>query len=212
MKRISNLLILFFLLALTSCAMYEHRDFEAQMDPMRVDDPMFMPGSDFAVVPGDEGRYYRSSSEIRGRTPATKRLMEKERYANSLKRELVGLENKIDDAEYQEYLKIRDRLGSDSEKIYFLGLTPRQRQEYLAIRRIEAPKYYTVRESAMASFQSEIIMGMGKNDVLRSWGEPDRKDYAGDPRYQNERWAYSRNGKVKYIYFEGGFVGGWTEQ
>lgn len=212
MKNITNILILLVLFSLTGCAMLEHRDFEAEMDPFRMDDPMFLPNRDFAVVPGDDGRYYRNETEIRGRTPATRRMLEKERFDNSLKREVVSLENKLDDAGYQEYLKIRNKLGSDSEKIYYLGLTPREKREYLSIRKIQAPKYYTVRESQMATYQKEVVMGMGKTDVLRSWGEPDRKDYSGDPRYQNERWAYSRNGRTKYIYFEGGLVGGWTEQ
>lgn len=213
MKMTTNLLILLVSLAASSCAMMERRDFEAQMDPYQMNnDPLFMPNRDFAVVPGDTGRFYRSHNEINERTPATERMREKDLYNNSIKRELVGLENQMDAAEYQQYIKIRNSLGSDSEKIYYLRLSARDKAEYLALRRIESPRYYSVRESKVASFNSEIIMGMGKKDVLRSWGQPDKKDFSGDPRYQNERWAYSRNGRVKYIYFEGGQVGGWTEQ
>lgn len=210
MRRLTNLLILCF--AFTSCAMFEHRDFEREMDPMRMDDPMFIPNRDFAVVPGDDGRYYRNDNEIKGRTPATERVRQEDLYADSIKRELRSLESKMNDAEYQEYIRIRAQLGSDSEKIYFLRLKESERHEYLGVKRIETPRYYTVQESRMASFGNEIVLGMDKNDVLRSWGQPDRKDVSGDPVYQNERWAYSRNGAVKYIYFQGGHVGGWTEQ
>lgn len=213
MKMTINLLILLISLIVSSCAMMEHRDFEGQMDPYRADnDPLFIPNRDFAVVPGDTGRFYRSNQEINERTPATARMKEQDLYKSSIKRELRGLENQISDAEYQYYLRIRNSLGSDSEKIYYLRLSQAEKKEYLALRRIEVPRYYSVRESKIASFQKEIVMGMGKSDVLRSWGQPDKKDYSGDPRYQNERWAYSRNGTVKYIYFEGGHVGGWTEQ
>lgn len=213
MKNFSNIMILLGSLLATSCAMMEHRDFENQMNPYRMDDdPLFMPNKDFTVVPGDTGRFYRNSKEISNRTPATARMKEKDLYNNSIKRELVGLENQMNDAQYQEYIRIRNSLGSDSEKIYYLRLPAKDKREYLALRRIEVPQYYTVRESRMATYNSEVIMGMGKKDVLRSWGQPDKKDVSGDPRYQNERWAYSRHGKVKYIYFEGGQVGGWTEQ
>ncbi len=213
MKKTTNLLILLLSLAASSCAFMEHRDFEAQMDPLQANnDPLFMPNRDFAVVPGDTGRYFRTHNEINDRTPATTQMREKDLYNNSIKRELAGLENNMDDAKYQEYIRIRSSLGSDSEKIYYLRLSQKDKREYLQLRRIEVPRYYTVRESRMAAYNSEVIMGMGKKDVLRSWGQPDRKDVSGDPQYQNERWAYSRNGKVKYIYFEGGQVGGWTER
>lgn len=210
MIRLTNLLIL--LLLLSGCAMLDNRDFAEQMDPMRVDDPLFVPNQHFSVVTGDDGRYYRDDSQIKGRTPATQRGQQEDLYTNSIKRELRGLESKMNDAEYQEYLRIRDQLGSDSEKIYYLRLRNSEKQEYLGIKRIETPRYYTVRESKLATFGREIVLGMNKNDVLSSWGHPDRKDVSGDPRYQNERWAYSRNGVVKYIYFQGGHVGGWTQQ
>lgn len=213
MKYITNILILLISIAASSCAMMEHRDFEAQMDPYQANnDPLFLPNRDFAVVPGDSGRYFRNNNEINERTPATAQMREKDLYNNSIRRELVGLENKMDDATYQEYIKVRDKLGSNSEKIYFLRLSSHEKREYLQLRRIKVPQYYTVRESRIASYSKQVIMGMGKKDVLRSLGQPDKKDYSGDPRFQNERWAYSRNGTVKYIYFEGGQVGGWTEQ
>lgn len=194
--------------------MLEHRDFAREMDPLRVDDPMFIPNHDFAVVPGDDGRYYRNHDEINSRTPASNRMQVQSLYTQSLKRELQKLEAQLDDEQYQNYTKIRNELGDDSEKIYYLRLKQSQKSEYLAIRNIEAPHYYnyTDQETKMAHWGREIVLGMSKNQVIQSWGRPDRKDFSGDSRYQNERWAYSQNGTVRYIYFQGGKVGGWTEQ
>lgn len=56
----------------------------------------------------------------------------------------------------------------------------------------------------------EIIVGMPKNAVERSWGYPVRVDVAGDPRFENERWAYNRHGTIQYVYFENGQVKGWA--
>ena len=45
---------------------------------------------------------------------------------------------------------------------------------------------------------------------MQNWGRPDRMDVAGDPKFQNERWAYQRDGVTNYIYFENGRVEGWN--
>ncbi len=214
MKKNSMLLILLFISSVmsTSCAFLERRDFENEMSEFRNDDPMFIAGRDFQVTAGDEGRHYRDASTIRSRTPATLESAQKMKYHNSIKKELYSLENRLTEAEYNDYKKVRNQLGNDSEKIYFLNLSQRERNDYLRIRNIETPRYYTVKESRMAAFSNEIILGMKKQDVIRSWGKPERKDYSGNPRLENERWAYSRNGTVKYVYFTGGSVEGWTEQ
>lgn len=216
MKRKLNVLKLLTLslmiIGLSSCAFLERRDFESEMSEFRMDDPMFTPNQDFAVVPGDEGRYYRSDSVINSRTPATAKTQENRLYNSSLARELRSLESRMDETEYNEYLKYRTKLGNDSEKIYYLHLSERDRGEYLQSRKIETPQFYTVNETNMAALSREIVLGMPKTDVLRSWGQPIQRDYAGDPRYQNERWAYRRNGALSYVYFNGGVVEGWQDQ
>jgi outer membrane protein assembly factor BamE (lipoprotein component of BamABCDE complex) len=55
----------------------------------------------------------------------------------------------------------------------------------------------------------ELFVGMKKDDVVRNWGRPARIEVAGDPSYQNERWAFYFNGKTKNVYFENGKVQGW---
>jgi hypothetical protein len=190
----------------------DRRDYTDEMSEFRTDDPMFMAGRDFQVSAGDSGNFHRSGSQISSRTPSSLKDAENQKYNNSIKKELNKLENVLNEAQYSEYKKYRTSLGSDSEKIYYLRLSQREKSEYLKVRNIEVPKFYTVRESRIAAFSNDIILGMRKNDVLKSWGQPQRKDFSGDPRYENERWAYSRNGSVKYVYFNGGSVEGWTEK
>jgi hypothetical protein len=214
MKNYSMLLILLLTLSAftSSCAFMDRRDYQDEMSEFRTDDPMFIAGRDFQISAGDSGSYHRRDSEISSRTPASFKSAEKRKHYNSIKRELSKLENNLNEAQFSEYKKYRSNLGSDSEKIYYLRLSASERREYLQVRNIEIPRFYTVQESRMAAFSNDIILGMRKNDVIKSWGNPERKDFSGDPRYENERWAYSRNGSVKYVYFSGGSVEGWTEQ
>ncbi len=213
MKTISNLMILLITSMLfTSCAMFNRRDFEDQMDEFYAnEDPMFLPNQDFHVMSGDSGRASRTNEQIRRRTPATIKEQKAFKYQNSLTSELIRLENRLSEEEYNQYIGYRDQLGNESEKIYFLRLNGNERSEYLGLRGIENSKYYTVRETQLAAHNSEIVMGMNKSSVISSWGEPMQRDFAGDPRYQNERWAYRKGGKTKFIYFEGGKVGGWAD-
>ncbi len=55
----------------------------------------------------------------------------------------------------------------------------------------------------------EIFVGMTKSEVRSVWGGPNRVEVAGNPREENERWAFYHNGEVKYVYFEQGIVQGW---
>lgn len=214
MKKLFNLPKLLGLITLTimlsSCAFLEHRDFESEMSDFRMDDPMFIPNQDFAVVPGDSGMYHRSDDIISSRTPATAESRDRQIYNESLRRELRGLENRLTDSEYSDYIKYRNQIGGESERIYFLRLSKSERIDYLSSRGISVPRYYTVTENKMAAYSNEVVLGMQKNEVIRSWGQPVRREVSGDPRYENERWAFRRNGAVSYIYFSGGVVEGWS--
>ena len=221
-----NLLILFTLFVLgTSCSMMDRRDFTEEMGEYEFGEPVFEANRDFMVVAGDTGRDYRTSSEILERTPATARDAEEYSYRSSLKREKAFLENKLDEAEYQKYLGIKAKLGDVSHQIYYLRLSSLERDEYLDSRGIDHQYIRTknMREVANSFNQSgsaylgrsiasarDVSLGMGQNDVLQNWGQPDHREVAGDPRYGNERWSYRRNGEVKYIYFENGRVQGWN--
>ncbi len=206
-----SLLCVVFLTQLTACALAPHRTYLAEME--EDDGPMFRPREDFPVVPGDSGRQWRSKDEWRRRTPASETMRLREREQLALERELVKLENSQSEGAFAHYQQYRSRLGSTSEKIYFLQLTSRaERDEYLEGRGLlEVPHVLTPYERGFARSQSEVVVGMTKEDVMAAWGRPMRIDVAGNPRNENERWLYQRDGAPKYIFFEGGVVEGWKQ-
>lgn len=207
--------------------MLDHRDYTEEME-FSFDAPMFEPNRDFMIVAGDTGRDYRSSSEIRGRTPATAKDAENYKHDNNLDRELTYLESKLSPDELDAHREIRSQIGNVSQQIYYLRLKPFEQKEYLKSRGIASDfvrtsnlvpngpnrNSYQSRSYASANYPkiNDIMLGMQKDDVVRNWGRPDRMDVAGDPGRENERWAYRKDGVIKYIYFENGLVEGWNER
>ena len=201
------------LIILNGCSMFEHRDFSREMgfgQLQYVDEPTFMANRDFMVVAGDDGRDFRSNQEINSRTPASALSREEAMYQQSLKRELFALENSLDDEQYADYVRYRGSLGSISEHIYFLKLSPGARRGYLQSKGLtKGSNVISNNYNPQHSIPANVTLGMGKADISRSWGQPRFKEYAGDPDEQNERWIYSHGGVTRMIYFEGGQVAGW---
>jgi hypothetical protein len=202
--------------SLASCSMLDHRDFQDEMSEFRDDGgSSFEPNIDFPVVAGDTGEMGTDLEMIRRRTPASRTQRKLNDYELSLKGELYSLEASLDEQEQRKYIQFKDKLGSDSQKIYYLSLDPLERGDYLVTRGLVDNKrnsYYTHGERAIASITNDVVIGMHKSEVSRVWGEPARRDFSGDKREENERWAYRRNDKIKFIYFNGGMVEGWTEE
>lgn len=172
----------------------------------------FSPQDDFPVVAGDTGRTWMTEKERRSRTPASEEDLEQDRNRRSLNNELRHLENRQTQAAFEFYETYKVHLTTTSEKIYFLNLPYDERKDYLASRgflKEEPTSRYPASESYSALKSTEISLGMSKNGVISSWGKPTRVEVAGNPSYENERWAYLVNGATKYIYFESGEVQGW---
>ena len=233
----TKLLILSLVMLFSSCAaLWPERSFIDEMDN-QVDD-FFVAGKDFKTTPGDTGRAHRSSREISMRTPASAKDAEKNLFASSMKRELFSKEKKLTPSEYNFYADSMPLLETDTEKIYFLDLTPGERKEYINLKngegmreeysrrgrsisshkkkrasRRRSPKYQNPYQfiTSARSYDRDIFMGMGKGQVEKVWGRPSRIDVAGDPKYQNERWTFHKNGRAKYVYFERGEVNGWVQ-
>ena len=215
----SNLLKLlalcFVAINLAACSMLDHRDFADEMSEYNNEDPSFIPNVDFPVMAGDTGEIGSNLDIIRRRTPASRREKKMTDHELSIRGELQSLEGNLDESEQRRYIQYKDKLGNDSQKIYYLSLDARQQFQYLKTRGFineQKNQYYTQGERAIASLTNDVVLGMHKSEVSRVWGEPARVDFAGDKREENERWAYRRNEKVKFIYFNAGIVEGWTEE
>jgi hypothetical protein len=59
----------------------------------------------------------------------------------------------------------------------------------------------------------DIILGMTRQDVMRSWGEPVQREVAGTRDGGHERWTYGTRYKFsgsRTVIFENGRVAGWN--
>lgn len=213
--KLQNTLLLSTLLLLTGCAelLNNNRSFVDQMD--HETDGFFVAGRDFESVPGDNGKAYRSRSEIRTRTPASRKEQERNSHIKSIKVELARKEKSLSPKEYVKYRKNKQFMKTDSDKVYYLGLPSYDRDEYLS--GVVPNYYYQSRKGKrhQLGFQrqvkrSELYVGMSKNAVVNNWRRPSSIEVAGDPRNENERWIYRENGKNRFVYFENGRVEGWT--
>lgn len=216
-----NLLLIFlFSITLVGCGnfAYPDRTFIEQMD--HETDGFFVPGQDFAVVPGDNGDEGRTMDEIRQRTPASARTREEALESRSLAGELRAKLNALDEREYDEYVRFREYLPTNSDKLYFLNLPREERIDYLMTRGYApeiSKKYLKSKQNGrgMSYFESRAVRvsdihhGMSKLQVQDLWGSPTRVDVAGNPANENERWSFYESGKVRQVFFEKGRVAGW---
>tara|TARA_R110002072_G_scaffold534_4_gene3732 strand:+ start:15186 stop:15839 length:654 start_codon:yes stop_codon:yes gene_type:complete len=210
-------LTLSLLLLVSGCAgMLENRSFIGQMD--HETDGFFVAGRDFNMVPGDSGNAYRNSNDIRDRTPLSGRSLAESKEQISLYEELRNKEMALNVYDKKLYSQVEHYIDDPSEKIYFLGLNPTQKMDYLYARNISinskrADNRSNYRSIASVSprglYDRELQLGMTKDQVIDKWGRPLKVEIAGNPRNQNERWLFSENGGARYVYFEGGSVQGW---
>lgn len=182
-RRLPDYLFIFSFFFLYSCSQLR-MDFQRNLAALSNEKSDFSQDGkeDFPVVAGDEA-------------------------ASSLDNELVELESQQSDRAYNFYQAHKHKLGTTSQKIYFLKLPYHERREYLESRGFiaETESNSEVRYGLPIS---DLNGGMRKQDVLESWGRPLRVEVAGNPRNENERWLYEVNGAMKYVYFESGYVAG----
>ena len=204
-------LMSFILIIQSGCSQFHTgRSFLTQME--HDDSRFFNPQEDFPIVAGDTGRYWNSEEDFRARTPASEEEMTADLMGQTLKQELAQLEGLQTEENQEVYFKHRHKFQNISEKIYYLKLPSHERKDYLMDRGfIARPRneFYTKHDRSLAIRSQDILLGMKKDEVLESWGKPQRVDIAGNPRHENERWLYQMNGTPKYIYFEAGEVQGW---
>jgi len=216
-KLLNFLVIIFF----TGCGLMENRTFVDEME--KDTDGFWVANRDFFVVGGDEGKRYRSQSEILQRTPASTKGAEEMIQDKSLDDELAFKESRLKDTELAQYNEYGQYLETVSEKIYYLDLSPQERAEYVENKgwggKSEMNYQNDLKETNRARIKSfmsdnsaakEVWLGMDEGEVMKNWGRPTKIEVAGNPRHRNERWVFYDRGRSKYIYFENGKVQGWA--
>lgn len=198
--------------ATSSCSlMLPDRSFIDEME--NSDDAILAPGVDFPVVSGDTGQVRRTKEEVRARTPASERSKRLRSESESLVAELNDKEARLDEEEMEIYSRDKKFLQTDSDKLYYLSLSPYDRGTYIDTKKSDLKDDLNQKKNMLARrsiHSSELFLGMEKADVLEVWGKPARVEIAGNPSNQNERWSFVEDGSVKQVYFEGGKVQGWA--
>ncbi len=196
----------------SSCSlMLPDRSFIAEME--REDGGFLSPGQDFPVVSGDTGEMRRSREEIMSRTPGSERSRRLNKESVSLREELIQKEDSMTEEEAGRYAQDRKFLQTDSDKLYYLSLSPYERNSYIQTKQMDLKEDLDQRRNMVqrrSIHGSELFLGMEKSEVIDVWGKPARVEIAGNPKNQNERWSFVEDGSVRQVYFENGKVQGWA--
>ena len=215
MKKIVYLLMLS---QLWSCAPISiNRSFVDAMDDEQAE--YMVPGKNFEVTPGDSGKDEYSLADMRRRTPRTQEQSFAWSEEQKLEKELDRKVSKLSPEQRDWFMKNEELFANDSQKIYYLGLSPRERQEYLEHRTGSRLGVKSSKGRSVASIMRfsprqgrTVSMGMDKSQVVSSWGNPHRIDVAGDASLENERWTFYEAGRKKFVYFTKGKVEGWVTE
>ena len=122
--------------------------------------------------------------------------------------------------EREQYYRNKPYLRTDRERIEFLKLDSYEtRARWLAAKGIDGSSTSHPPEIQALVDVNDISLGMTKQAVKDSWGEPELVEVAGNPMYGNERWHYSEQlpstegylTEHRLVYFEGGRVAGWEK-
>jgi len=122
--------------------------------------------------------------------------------------------------ERSQYLRFKPYM-SEADRIEFLQLNDIYSRERFAMSKGFAsnPEKYS-RGLASLIEQNDIALGMNKESVRDSWGDPDFVDVSGNPKLENERWRFSVPVETpegyqieeRFVFFENGRVAGWTSR
>ena len=208
-----NFFIFIILFLNAGCSSWLHqRTFLKEMDEVK--DGFFVPRKDFEVISGDTGKQFRSKREIERRTPLTHKKRKKRDLNNFLSSELNYKESRLSKRESRRYRSSRELFDSDSERIYYLNLPMEDRLGYLSrkrgdLRRLDFKDTGYSNLERRAIRKRQLFVGMTMGAVRRSWGSPEKVEYAGNPRMENEKWTFYHGRSRKNVFFESGIVQGW---
>ena len=109
-------------------------------------------------------------------------------------------------------------MKSDRQRAEFIQVGSFEgRQRWLRNKGISGVGERHTAETTQLIAEQDVALGMSRQAVKQSWGDPDGVEVAGNPIYGNERWQYPTNSATtegvnsekRTIYFESGVVVGW---
>lgn len=150
---------------------------------------------------------YDVSDDVSETTAIDRRL-----FLKRAERNLVGRR------EREQYFKNKPYMRSDADRLEFLSLSSyEERQRWLDAKGVSVSAANSSPAVRYLIDINDITVGMTKQAVRESWGEPDLVEAAGNPLYGNERWSYSEQTSStegyqtqrRIVYFDSGRVAGW---
>lgn len=189
--------------------MLPSRSFIDEMDR----ESLYSPGRDFPVVSGDTGDVRIGKDELASRTPSSERSRRLNKEAASIQNELIQKEEAMEEEERTRYATDKKFLQTDSDKLYYLSLSPYDRTSYIDTKKNDLEEELEQGRNIVQNrsvHSGELFLGMEKSEVVEMWGKPSRVEIAGNPANQNERWSFREDGSVRQVYFESGKVQGWA--
>ena len=192
-------------------------------------DKFWKTGRDIRLVNGDPTTILQNNYAKNNRMPASTN-----NDSSIEKQELYLKLIKLSPIEKGHYNGIEQYMKNITEKIYYLDLTPQERYEYRQAiiqqnnqGNVNNPNTWNLGRKGMNYPMSRIhymgnienfhqyakpgriVLNMSKSEVIHLWGRPDRKDIAGNPANQNERWIFNNKDGIREVFFEQGRVNGW---
>ncbi len=127
----------------------------------------------------------------------------------------------VDVREREQYFKYKPYLDNDDERISYLELPSIEARDRYAMEKgiyYHAYRYSPAVRDAVS--RSDIILGMNKEAVVDSWGEPATVEVAGKEVFGNEKWSYvdyvetaeGYQRQERIVIFEAGKVAGWQKR
>lgn len=157
-----------------------------------------------------------------GRSPASTGVADRDIEAVQDRIALMRAERNLEGKrERDQYFRNKPFMKSDRERLEFLSNTSFDaRTRWLGSKGISGGADLHSPEEQFLIEQADIALGMSKQAVRESWGEPDLIEAAGNPMYGNERWHYSGQSssaegfriQQRVVYFEAGRVAGWDSE
>jgi hypothetical protein len=144
---------------------------------------------------------------------------DREKQNNPVKAALMKAEKTLEGKrEREQYFKNKPYMRNDGDRLDFLALDSfESRQRWLNSKGISPTSNRFSNEHQYLIDTNDITLGMTKQAVRESWGEPELVEVAGNPMYGNERWHYTEQASStegyqtqrRMVYFDAGRVSGW---
>ncbi len=162
----------------------------------------------------EESRTVLDSEKARNLSPQEREALEDRLTLNRLEKMIRTSEERT------QYNNYKSSLENDRERIEFLALDgTRARERYLQNKGYSSSPTRHRRDISSLIEQNDIAVGMAREAVRESWGDPESVEVAGRRDSGNERWRYTEyvttpegyQQEQRLLYFEQGRLVGWEK-